>query len=252
MTVFILSRKLFFTGGILFFILGWKFLSVRIGSDILLPSPESSFHKLIEIGTAPSFWEALGATTLRSLYGFFISYMAGIIAGSMAGILPQFRAFISPMLTILRTIPVLALILLAMLWFVTDLVPVFVCFLMVFPITFSNVLEGVVQVDSKLLQMGELYGLGTGQRFFHIILPSMTPFLLAGANAGLGMAWKVTIAAEVLSQPKRAVGSGIQWAQMNLETGEVLAWTAAAILLSGMSELVLGSLTGKFMRKPVK
>ncbi|MBI9103818.1 MAG: ABC transporter permease subunit [Spirochaetales bacterium] len=247
-----MHRKLYFAGGGVFFLLAWKFLSVKIGSDILLPSPEVSFLKLIEIGATPGFWEALGATTLRSLYGFFISYAAGIILGSLSGIIPQFKAFITPLLTVLKTVPVLALILLAMLWFVTDLVPVFVCFLMVFPITFSSVVEGVVQVDEKLLEMGDIYGLSPIQKFFHIILPSMTPFLIAGANAGLGMAWKVTIAAEVLSQPKRAVGSGIQWAQMNLETGEVLAWTAAAIFLCGASDFLLGLLSKRVIRRPVK
>ncbi len=249
MTGFILSRKLYYVGGVILFLFVWKILSTGIGSEILLPSPEAAFIRLLRIGGTAGFWQALGATTLRSLYGFIISYLAGIIAGSVAGIFPSFRAFIKPLLTILRTIPVLALILLAMLWFVTDLVPVFVCFLMVFPLTFANVLEGVLQVDSGLLQMGRIYGLTGIQQFFHITLPSMTPFLIAGANAGLGMAWKVTIAAEVLCQPRKAVGSGIQWAQMSLETSEVLAWTAAAIFLCGISEYILSSLSRRFIRR---
>ncbi len=56
------------------------------------------------------------------------------------------------------------------------------------------------------------------------------------------MTWKVVIAAEVLTVPRRGIGSGMQYAQINLETGEVMAWTAAAILLSGASTLVFNGL----------
>ena len=248
MTGFILNRKLLYLAGLVLFLTGWKLLSARIGSDILLPSPEAAFRRLTEIGGSSMFWNALGATALRTFYGFAVSFLAGVAAGSLAGIVPGFRSFISPLLTILRTVPILSLILLAMLWFVTDTVPVFVCFMMVFPVVFANVLEGVRQVDSRLLEMGALYGLSPARRFLSITLPSLTPFLLAGADAGIGMAWKVTIAAEVLSQPKLAVGSGIQWAQMSLETSEVLAWTAAAIFLSGLSEFIVKTLGNKVLK----
>ena len=235
-----MNRKLAFAGGILGLFLFWKLLSLRIGSPILLPPPEEAFRQLGRLLRTEDFWRALGATTLRSLYGFTVSFLLGVLTGTLAGLVPPFRAFFRPALTVLRTIPVLALILLAMLWFVTDLVPVFVCFLMVYPLIFANVLEGILRVDVKLLEMSRIYGLGFFPRLFHILLPSLVPYLAAAANAGLGMAWKVTIAAEVLAQPARAVGTGIQWAQLNLETGEVLAWTAAAILLSGLSEGILG------------
>ena len=58
-------------------------------------------------------------------------------------------------------------------------------------------------------------------------------------RAGIGIAWKVVIAAEVLSQPVHAIGTGLQFSQLNLETAEVMAWTVTAVVLSGLSELVL-------------
>ena len=58
-------------------------------------------------------------------------------------------------------------------------------------------------------------------------------------RSGIGVAWKVVIAAEVLCQPVRAVGTGLQFSQMNLETAEVMAWTVMAIILSWLSESAL-------------
>lgn len=211
-----------------------------------MPPPESAFRRLLQMLPHTSFWAALGATALRALYGFIISFGAALGVGIAAGSLKIFRLLVQPLLTILRATPVMSIILLGMLWFVTDLVPVFVTFLMVFPLVCANVIEGVGQIDRKLLAMGKAYRLGWRVRLVHIVLPSLVPFLLTAANAGLGMAWKVTIAAEVLSQPRRAVGTGIQYAQLNLETAEVMAWTAAAVILSSFTEQILGALERLF------
>jgi NitT/TauT family transport system permease protein len=195
---------------------------------------------LFELLPEPGFWKALGATAVRALYGFVISFGSGVLVGAAAGFIGPFRRAVKPFLSVLRAVPVMSVILLGMLWFVTDLVPVFVTFLMVFPLVCANVLEGVLQIDKRLMEMGTVYRLDGPQKLRHIVLPSLIPFLFAAANAGIGMAWKVTIAAEVLCQPRHAVGTGIQYAQLNLEIPEVMAWTAAAVILSGFSEFLLG------------
>ncbi len=235
-----LRGVLSFFSGIFFILLIWKAAALGVGSPFLMPPPETAFRRLFEMVPDPGFWRARGATSLRSLYGFCICFSSGVLVGAAAGLFLPFRRLVKPLLSVLRAVPVMSVILLGMLWFVTDLVPVFVTFLMVFPLVCANVLEGVMQIDQRLLEMGKVYRLTSAQRLTHIVFPSLIPFLFAAANAGVGMAWKVTIAAEVLCQPRNAVGTGIQYAQLNLEIPEVMAWTAAAVILSGASETLLG------------
>ena len=234
-----LKGILFTVAGVMLLLLLWKLIALTMGSEILMPPPESAFHRLFRMLPRASFWTALGATALRAIYGFAISFCLALGVGIAAGFWRPFRRLVQPLLSLLRAMPVMSIILLGMLWFVTDLVPVFVTFLMVFPLVCANVLEGVGQIDGKLLEMGKVYRLGRRDRLVHILLPSLVPFLLAAAQAGLGMAWKVTIAAEVLCQPRNAMGRGIQYAQLNLETAEVMAWTAAAVILSASTEKLL-------------
>lgn len=130
----------------------------------------------------------------------------------------------------------MSVILLAFIWFSSGTVPVFAAFLMSFPILFENVFTGVMQTDKKLLEMGQLYRLSPFQQLYHITIPSLVPYLIAGARGTIGMTWKVVIAAEVLTVPRKGIGSGMQFSQINLETGEVMAWTVAAILLSAASQ----------------
>jgi len=130
----------------------------------------------------------------------------------------------------------MSVVLIALLWFKTGTVPIFSTFLIAFPVITQNIIIGIRQTDPKLLQMGQVYGLGAGKRILLISVPSVIPYLISGAQTALGLTWKVVVAAEVLSIPTFGVGSGMQLSQMSLETAEVFAWTAVAIILSGLSQ----------------
>ena len=214
----------------------WKVISIRIDADIILPPPEDVILRLVLIGQNKSFWQAVGNTTARTLYGFIISFSAGFITGVACGSSTRISAALAPVISVIRTIPVMSVILIAMIWFKTDMVPVFVCFLMIFPIITANVAQGISEVDKSLIEMAPAFKLSKYNILFHITIPSTIHFVLAVIRAAVGVAWKSVIAAEVLSQPVKAIGTGIQFSQMNLETAEVMAWTVLAILLSKVSE----------------
>ena len=87
--------------------------------------------------------------------------------------------------------------------------------------------------------MADVFGVSRVERIIYITLPAMVPYLLAAAHSTLGLAWKVVIAAEVLSLPEIGIGSEMQTAQLTLETADVMVWTTTAVLVSGISEWVL-------------
>jgi NitT/TauT family transport system permease protein len=68
------------------------------------------------------------------------------------------------------------------------------------------------------------------------------PFITGSLYAGLSLCWKVVAAAEVLVQPARALGTGMQMAKAQLETAELFAWTLATILAAALSQLLLHAL----------
>ncbi len=250
MKVFTSSKKKFIPGiltaAVLLVI--WKLAAVRINIPIIVPAPEAVILRFSEIAVTAEFREALGHTALRTLLGFVISFTAGFVTGIACGSNRTINSALSPVITIIRTVPVMSVIILAMIWFKTDMVPVFVCFLMVFPIITANVTEGIRSIDPALVEMGQVFRLSSRDILFHITVPSVVPFILSGVRASVGVAWKSVIAAEVLSQPVRAIGSGMQFAQMNLETAEVIAWTLTAVILSWLSERILDFISAGFIR----
>lgn len=225
--------------GILLILLCWKLGSLWMDSAIILPAPEAVLRVFLRLVSESDFWRSAGATLLRGLRAFAFSLFAGLLCGIAAGYWKAFRRLLSPILAVIRSTPVLAVILLALIWFQSGQVPVFVTFLMVFPLICGNTIEGMRQIDRDLLEMVRAYRLTRGKKMKHLILPSLLPYLTAASFNGLGLTWKVTVAAEVLSQPRYGVGTGMQYAQLNLETAEVLAWTLVAILLSAITEIAL-------------
>jgi NitT/TauT family transport system permease protein len=140
---------------------------------------------------------------------------------------------------LLRATPVRAVILLAMIWFQSDGMPVFVGFLMCFPVLYGNVVEGIRSLDRDLLDMARVFRVRRPRILTSLYLPAILPYLVAGFSSTLGLSWKVVVAAEVLAQPVRALGSRLQDSRVMLDTAGVLAWTAVALLLAAATEGLL-------------
>ena len=148
----------------------WKVISIKIDAEIILPAPEDVILRLVMISQNKSFWQAVGNTTVRTLYGFILSFIAGFITGIACGSNSRISAALSPLISVTRTIPVMSVILIAMIWFRTDMVPVFVCFLMIFPIITANVSQGIGEVDKSLIEMGSAFKLSKYNILFHIYI----------------------------------------------------------------------------------
>jgi NitT/TauT family transport system permease protein len=217
----------------------WKLLSVIIGRSIILPPPEEVMLQTLRFLATRDAWSKILATCLRGLGGFSISLLLGIVTGLAAGRSRVFKWFSDPFLISIRSIPVLSLILLAVIWFPTELVPVFICFLIAYPVISSAVASGVSQVDSELLEMAAVYKKSQWTVLRDITLPSVMPYLLNGVSTGLGLTWKSVVAAEVLSMPSSGLGTAMQTAQLQLDTAHLFAWTLIVVILASLSEALL-------------
>jgi len=111
----------------------WKLLSIKFDSDFILPSPEKTFLTTINLFGDINFLSVVGSTVFRGILGFIISAILGVGLGVIAGISPNFNAFLKPILVVIRSTPIIALILLALIWLSPGSVPVFIAMLTMFP-----------------------------------------------------------------------------------------------------------------------
>jgi NitT/TauT family transport system permease protein len=227
-------------GGLALVLLAWEFAALAMGKEIVLPSPARVLMAALELYPTPRFVQDLLATFLRGMAAFALTALLGIGAGLLSGLRPLFGAALAPMLTVIRATPVLALVLIALLWFPSGFVPIFTALLMAFPVMATSAAEGARAADPRLLEMAGLFRVPRREVFLRLRLPSAAPHLITGAKNALGLSWKVVVAGEILSQPERALGSGMQSSRLLLESANVFAWALAAVALCGLTEWGFG------------
>jgi len=217
----------------------WEMAAVYMHAPLILPLPGTVFTAFVRLCSRSIFWRNIGATFLRCFYSFFISLAVGSLAGILCGLSASFRNFMALPLSVIRSTPVVSFILLALFWFDSSTVPVFVAVLMTLPVMVTSVSSGFSKIDARMSAMASLYGFTAGQRFRWITLPAVMPFFLSGAVSCFGLSWKVVAAGEVLSLPRLGAGTLLQTAQVHLETDEVLAITFVIVILSfGLEHLL--------------
>lgn len=217
----------------------WKLVSILYGSELILPPPESTLVATIKLFFSENFISIVGLTILRGITGFAISFLLGVGLGVLAGVNSAFNAFLKPILVTIRSTPVISLILLALIWFRVDMVPVFIAFLTMFPFICTNVIDGIRNVDPDLVEMANIYKVSHQRVIKEVYLPAIVPFIFSGASSAMGFGWRAIIIGEVLSQPKFGIGTIMQTAQTYLLVKEVIAWTIIAVIISYLFEIVL-------------
>ena len=230
---------------ILFWIAVWQIASMAVGKDLILPGPVSVIKALWSLVRQSSFWTSILMTVLRIMLG----YAAGVALGCLLAFgccrSRILDSLFSPIIRIVRATPVASFIILAMLWMSKGGVPVLMSALIVAPVVWGNLTEAYSSRDPALDEMAAAYRLGKWKHFRFILVPQLMPSLRAACLTGLGFAWKSGIAAEVLSQPKLAIGSNIYYSKVYLETPELFAWTASVIALSFALEILVRKLIAR-------
>lgn len=224
---------------LLFWLLIWQLAYSIIRRDIYVPSPFMVFSALKTLIVTLDFWKSVVLSLTRVVLGLGISVIFGVVLGILSGLKPTVYHLLNPLIVAIKSTPVMSFIILALVWFKSGTVPVFICFLMCFPIIWTNVVMGIRQVDSNLLEMARVYRVAERHVIKEIYLPSVMPYFIAGLTMSLGLGWKVSVAAEVLSHPRFAIGSHLHSAKAYLDTPSLFAWTFVVIALSLVFEKIL-------------
>ena len=174
----------------LVWLLIWQIAGWLIHNDLLLASPGQVFLSLCGLAVTPVFWQ----TALLSLIRIQAGYLLGVLTGAALAVLTErvtwLHRFFYPAISAIRSTPVASFIILALVWMSSSRVVVFIVFLMVMPIVWVNVVEGIRKTDRQLLEMAYVFHLKPRQILRLIYLPSVSPFFITAATTGLGLGWK--------------------------------------------------------------
>lgn len=227
-----------------FWILLWQIIFSLLNKSLLIamPTPIMTVKAIIRLSCEGEFWLSVFYTLLRIIFGFVLSVTVGAVMGYLSFKIREVSEIFSPILRLIRAIPVAAFIILVFLWVDTAVIPQLIAFLTVLPIIWESTESALSTVDKNLTEMAKVMGMKTGKTLQHIVFPSIKPHLTAAFITGLGFAFKSGVAAEVICKSAKSLGELLWVGKTSLAYDEVFAVTTVIIVLSFFLEWIIKKL----------
>jgi len=220
-------------------VIWWVLAETRFRLTGIIPSPARTLQIIWEEMQKDSFSVAVLGTLERSLISFFVSFVAACVVAISAHYKKFIGNLMNPFIVICRTVPTMALILILLVTVGSNMLPIAVAFLVVFPLCYENIRAAISGTNSKLITMATVFKVPKIRQITGIYIPAMLPLIFSSIVAGFGLNLKVVISAEVMGLPAMSIGHLILFAQQGFNFGLSFAWVVIAVLLCFVCESVL-------------
>ena len=180
-------------------IAAWWAAVVLTGS-VVFPTPGQVVTGTMELIRDGTLFEHIGASLLRVGIGFGLAVLVAVPLGLWMGWVQGAYDTLNPLFQMLRPISPIAWIPIAILWFgVGDVSPIFLIFLAsVFPMVVQTTV-GVHTIEKRYLRAAANFGVSRATLFRQVVIPAVLPQVIVGMRIGLGVAWLVVVAAEMIA-----------------------------------------------------
>ncbi len=187
-----------FYGVLLFFTL-WQIGAWAVGTPLLFPDPATVMLGLWQLTATGEIFFHLASTLQRLIIPLAVGIPIGAVLGCAMGASRDVNAWFDPYLRMANSIPAIALIPFALLWFgVTELARYSLIFYVSVYVVALNAREGVAQVPYLRIKAANTLGVLGISAFFRVVVPSSFPSILAGMRTATGLCVMVVVAAEML------------------------------------------------------
>jgi NitT/TauT family transport system permease protein len=224
---------------ILLLIALWWFVVAYYDSAIF-PTPGQVVAGAYELAKDGTLWEHITASLFRVGAGFGLAVLVAIPLGLWMGWVREAFVTLNPIFQMLRPISPIAWIPIAILWFgVGDVSPIFLIFISsVFPMIVQTS-SGVHTIDRRYLRAAANFGVSRTVLFGRVVIPAVLPEMIVGMRIGIGVAWLVVVAAEMI-----ALRSGLGYLIMDSRNaGNRYDLVVASMIIIGMIGLLLDGIT---------
>jgi NitT/TauT family transport system permease protein len=193
-------KRIFFPVTLLAALLALWWGAVLWTESVIFPTPLQVVTATWELARDGTLWEHVGASLMRVSVGFGLAVLVAMPLGLLMGRIQIIYTTLNPLVQILRPISPIAWIPLAILWFgVGNASPIFLIFIAsVFPMVVQTA-AGVLTIEQRYLRAAENFTVSRRKLFLQVIIPAALPEMIIGMRIGLGVAWLVVVAAEMIA-----------------------------------------------------
>jgi NitT/TauT family transport system permease protein/taurine transport system permease protein len=228
------------------------FGSVALGfvSGGRFPTPADAWRAAVQICLPPGYGggtllQHVGQSCRLVLLGFLFAVGTGVPFGLLMGASRRFDALVGPVFSLLRPIPPLAWIPLAILWLgLGDLAKIFLIWVAAFAPSVINTYAGVRSVDPTLIEASEVHGARSWRLLIDVLVPGALPMIFTGLRLSLQAAWTTLVAAELVGA-FTGLGKVLSVAALDIYPGMILFAMVWVGLLGAAMTRGLGWIEGR-------
>jgi len=226
----------------------WLVSATGLVSPVLLPAPAEVFQSLLRLSADGTLLAHVRASLFRVIQGFLLALAVALPIGVAMGISPITRGLLEPLVELIRPIPPIAVIPLAMLWLgIGELSKVFIIMFGAFFPILINTMAGFGAVDPVHVRAAQTLGAGRVAIFRDVVIRSAFPYMVVGARLGMGLAFIVLVAAELIASSE-GLGYLINDARYRFQTSEIFLGMACIGALGFILNRVLLAVERRLLR----
>ena len=172
----------------------WQLIASSMDQPELIPSVPELIKALFQLFGTDTFYKSISATILRGISGIILSLGAAVMTAFLFARYELLYELFRPLLTIMRSVPVISFILLALIFLDPEGIPLIIAFLTMFPLLTENLTKGIISLRPGLSLMAAQFKINRKNKLIHIYYPQLKPFLFSGLallpdSAGVLLLW---------------------------------------------------------------
>ena len=216
----------------------WGIVAFFVNDEFLLPTVGKTLTVFFGLFGYAEFYLALVGTLLRTLIAFTLSFILAFAFALISYKSQLAYKIISPVITIIRVLPTVAVVLLLLVWTNSNIAPVIVTMLVVLPTTYTSIYNALLSIDKKQLEMCKVFGVDEKTVVLKVKIPQILPSLVLIIGTTLSLNLKLMVAAEVLSFTANSIGHHLQLSQVYFNTATMMALVLVTVILGLIIEIV--------------
>ncbi len=218
------------------------------GDDLVFPGVDVILQAFLRIMTTGKTYALIWTTMKHLIVSMAVSTVIGVILGMGMGMTPFVRNLFRPLMTLLRSLPMIILIVIVMVVTKYERVPVIASSIILVPMIAEAACEGCLRIDKELIDVYRMNANFNGRVFFQVYLPLMAGYLHQAWVNAVGMGVKLAVSTEYLVQTKNSLGKAVHSSAYFNEYQDIYAYALVMILLVLLvTEAPL--LIGRFIRR---
>lgn len=217
----------------------WYLIYLWVDHPLLMPSIEDTFLALFRLFGSRDAVLAMMHTFVRLGISIGISLALALILAFLSYRFRHVETFIHPYMVLLKTIPLVSVILILFVLVHFSLTTYIITFLMIYPILYQAILTGLKSIDQSYIDVYKLEQGTLLKSIEYLYFPMTRPFILLGFLQSLGLGLKVIVMAEFITQAQNGIGRIIYNARVNLKYDQIFAITIVLVLMTFLIETLV-------------